>query len=573
MQFPKTPDQIAALVFEYDELLKNNEFHSEDMPAIHIKNVLEECLGVDGALAVISVPDSMGLRRFCSSERYEKVALIRLRLIEEFLLMRSSKTVNSLSKPLDDRLLSFRARMKKNESDLKNDPSEIPKFVFFNTGVALFIYGLMALGLLSWGAPILFDLMAVKLENWAATAVLIAAALLVYVTTMTVLWRRVKASLASLIEPTAGAKQLRPTIMAGYIASALVAGITIMLAVLIVDYYTHSAAAEADGAKEVKATEIVAGNGRLWSVVTAIPHGAEVVSKPGAEFGSFAGTFGDFFGGVVNPVLTFGTLIALTITVLMQRTQLMDEKHQAKEAASVSNLQMFETTFFNLLNLHSDTIPGLQFSADSMLSEESFTSSGISPSTAGLTSGREVFTAVLKALYDFVDLSDRGPSRGLPNPERTYKSMQERYNHVLGHYFRNLFQILSYIDRHSTRLQPDDIDKEYKARKRYANILRAQLSSHELCLLFFNCSEYLVDDGAFRELLIEWEILEHIPLRYNYKEHYLYLEGFGTHSIGHMISQYLGDVTVKQRKGGAFGSNPVLEEYLVLRDVFDAACR
>lgn len=573
MQIPESPDHIAALAFEYDELRANVDFPGDDVRAIHIKNVLEEYLSVNGALAVLSVPNSLELTRLSSAERREKVVLVRHGLIEAFLLKRSSETSNSPPKPLDDRQLPFRARMKRKEGESKTDPGETPEFAFFSTGVASFIYGLIALGLLGWASPTLYDMLTTKLQHWAAAGLLITATLLLYVATMTVLWRRVTASLSSLIEPTADTKQLRPTIMAGYIASALVAGITIMLAVLIVNYYTHSAAADADGAKEVKVAEIVAGHNHLWGVMTAIPHGANVVSIPGAEFGSFAGTFGDFFGGVVNPVLTFGTLIALTITVLMQRTQLTDEKHQAKEAARVSNLQTFETTFFNLLNLHSDTIPGLQFNTDSMLSDDSFISFGISPGIAGLTTGREVFTAVMKALYDVVDLSDQGLSRGLPNPERTYQCMQERHNHVLGHYFRNLFQILAYVDRHGTRLQPDDIDEEYKLRKRYTNMLRAQLSSHELCLLFFNCSGHLVDDGAFRDLLIEWEILEHIPLRYRYQEHYIYLEGFETHSIGHMISQYLGQVTFNQRNGGAFGNNPVVEEYLIMRKVFETASR
>ena len=38
------------------------------------------------------------------------------------------------------------------------------------------------------------------------------------------------------------------------------------------------------------------------------------------------------------------------------------------------------------------------------------------------------------------------------------------------------------------------------------------MSQEELCLLLLNCLPEVVDDGSFADLLIKWQILEHIQL-------------------------------------------------------------
>jgi hypothetical protein len=351
-----------------------------------------------------------------------------------------------------------------------------------------------------------------------------------------------------------------------------------MLVVLLVNYIVHSVSAAAEDARVAKVAQIVSEHHHLWGVFAAVPQGAEVRSSLAADFGSFAGTFGDFFGGLINPILTFGTLVALAVTLLMQRTQLTDEKHRAGEAASVSNLQTFETTFFNLLSLHANTISGLHFVSDDIrLASEtvverrrSYRADAGEPDESG-TSGRAVFTDVVEIIHEVPGRRDIGKyvNRKYATPGRVYKIIQERHNYALGHYFRNLYQVLAFVDRYGVRLKNDNVQEDYKARKRYTNILRAQLSAHVLCLLFYNCDGELVDNGAFRDLLIEWEVLEHIPLRYSYNKHHLYIEGFEEYPVDHMIDQYLGDITVGQRRGGAFGKNPQVAVFSELQPLFN----
>ena len=50
-------------------------------------------------------------------------------------------------------------------------------------------------------------------------------------------------------------------------------------------------------------------------------------------------------------------------------------------------------------------------------------------------------------------------------------------------------------------------------KKRHARILRAQLSMDELTVLFLNCLPKVCDDGAFAQLLIHYQILEHLGIK------------------------------------------------------------
>lgn len=95
-------------------------------------------------------------------------------------------------------------------------------------------------------------------------------------------------------------------------------------------------------------------------------------------------------------------------------------------------------------------------------------------------------------------------------------------------------------------------------------ILRAQLSSNELILLFYNCLEGVVDQGQFKNLLISYNVLEHMP--FELRGNAYYLVG-STKMIANdiMVKQYmnhnmLADNSVFDQLGqkfGAFGMHPV----------------
>lgn len=563
MQSFTLADEILSLASEYDKLKVTENAEGKNKRRAQIETLLTGYMGETGMKTVLSVCACAMRSDLNQTEREGRALLIRHKLVADLLALQHPKQANAgLGK--DGKDLAFRPRMKKQQSDAQHLHRMTPRIAWFRTGTAYSIFGLLVLAFLGLTMLMLFSWLKARIDHSTAVMTMIVVGAIIYGTAAIVVWRYLRAWLTSLIEPGPGIHQLRPALMAGHVASALVGGMTIILAVLAFDYFVHTAAADADGAKEKTIADIAAAHKLPWHIVAPLSSGKATPALQGEDFGRFAGTFGDFFGGVVNPVLTFGTLIALLITLLMQRTQLAHEKHRASEAANVSNLQVFETTFFNLLNLHSETIPGLRFSANSLLSEAALNSSGNARNEDDdAVSGRAVFSAVMDTIHETPDLSGRG-TIGDRQPEENYKFIQEQQNHLLGHYFRNLFQVLAYVDRHPVMLAAEGVGEEYRARKRYTNILRAQLSSHELCLLFFNCAGNLVDRGAFRRMLVEWEMLEHIPLRYDADKRSLYIEGFKKYPVDHIISQYLGDVGVDQHPAGAFGSHPVVVDYLIM---------
>ncbi|MCY1299741.1 putative phage abortive infection protein [compost metagenome] len=113
--------------------------------------------------------------------------------------------------------------------------------------------------------------------------------------------------------------------------------------------------------------------------------------------------------------------------------------------------------------------------------------------------GRPAFEAVFEHIAQDSDETDSAITR--------YKHMQDQYNHVLGHYFRNLYQALKVVNSYSeAQLTADE-------KRKYTSIMRAQLSTTELALLFLNCINGVSDQGQFRNLLVEYAMLEHLPFK------------------------------------------------------------
>jgi len=300
------------------------------------------------------------------------------------------------------------------------------------------------------------------------------------------------------------------------------------------------------------------------------PNAAKPVANSLEKAGMFLGTFGDFLGGVLNPLLTFGTLVALAITILLQRTQLELAEDSASRNSAVMEKQAFETTFFNMLNLHNTTVQDLKFDpktieipawhkdATEMEEDIDFDNRNpdmlLTPINMAESEGRQVFERVLQ-LMD----SKLHPSP----PNAVYHRIQKYHNYVLGHYFRTLYQLLELVEEYSE-------EAGHEEATRYSSIIRAQLSANELILLFYNCGYELVDTGQFRKLLKRYEILEHMPLRLGSEPDTLDTPGY-SFEIEHHIDQYFkrpedGDHVFS--KAGAFGENPVVRDFLERKAIY-----
>jgi len=267
------------------------------------------------------------------------------------------------------------------------------------------------------------------------------------------------------------------------------------------------------------------------------------------------GTYGDFFGGLLNPFLTFASLLALIVTVAMQGIQLNDARNESIMNSLTIRKQGFEGSFFNMLDLHNKIVVDLNFDIQTLKatwnSEMAYSlNSKISVEGRAVAKGREVFDEVLF----FLDVVHKKSFNSID----AYAMLQKKHNDVLGHYFRNLYQILNFIDRTAEELS-ENFDAYF-----YSNLLRAQLSANQLRLLLYNCSEDMVDYGAFRRLLKKYRFLEHLPLSFDEKSQSL-ISLQNARCDVMLYNQYLGyQVIYKQGRetSGAFGKNDAVTRYV-----------
>lgn len=270
-------------------------------------------------------------------------------------------------------------------------------------------------------------------------------------------------------------------------------------------------------------------------------------------FGSITeevGQFGDFFGGMLNPVLTFLTFFGLIATIVIQKQELKSARIEYERTATALSTQAIETTFFNTLDLHHNITENLSLDIVEIEGVNRLSPLRIASrnSILGLPerqtkfNGRLVFGAVLSYLTE----GSQDPDSAIVR----YRAIQEDRNHLFGHYFRNLYQALKVIDGYSEKNLTNG-DK-----RKYTSILRAQLSTTELALLLINCVDGVCDQGQFRNLLVKYSMLEHLPYELHDIGVLIAGEALVRHETFNQFMQ-IKDIpkSVKSQDFGAFGVN------------------
>jgi hypothetical protein len=204
------------------------------------------------------------------------------------------------------------------------------------------------------------------------------------------------------------------------------------------------------------------------------------------------GTAGDFFGGFVNPLLTFLTFTGVLITIALQQSALVTARNEAaaaeealKTQSEAADRQNFEATFFQMLSLHNSIVEGMDI-----------TKRG----EGALAKGRDTFEHFRNTLI--TQYSQALTSHGIADREMrlawAYDQFWKYHRQDLGHYFRFLFNMIRFID-----------ESLYSDEKKYIRLVRAQLSDHELVILFYNCvSKY---GAKFRKYAVEYALLDNMP--------------------------------------------------------------
>lgn len=207
------------------------------------------------------------------------------------------------------------------------------------------------------------------------------------------------------------------------------------------------------------------------------------------------GQFGDYFGGVLNPIFGLGGFIALLFTLYHQREELEKTTKHFEAQTAIAQLQGFESTFFQLLGLYRQVVDDLKITAP-------FEMTG-NPNSPGELVGRACLRGLHQELLErYLMRVQRGDLMTTlrEGVQEVYGEFYEVYGHLVGHYFRTIYNIVKFIDR-------AEIDQEKK--RTYSNLLRAQLSKYELGLLFYNC----VSNFGSKELaplVVKYNLLKHL---------------------------------------------------------------
>lgn len=214
-------------------------------------------------------------------------------------------------------------------------------------------------------------------------------------------------------------------------------------------------------------------------IAISVPFFIMLLTKLGFKLESFEdlGVVGDFFGGTTVGLLSLASILFVTAAIVMQKEELELQRKEVmatRREYEITNLtmkkQQFENTFFNMVTLHHEIV-------NSIVYNDSYKK----------LQGRHAIAEIkssLKNTYnnpssDMLTKMNRSIVHNRYRADLAYSEFYLKYEPSLGHYFRNLYRIIKWIDESTL---------DFNEKKNYLGILRAQLSSSELVLIFYNNS-------------------------------------------------------------------------------------
>lgn len=235
---------------------------------------------------------------------------------------------------------------------------------------------------------------------------------------------------------------------------------------------------------------------------------------------------GDSMGGTVASIWSLAGLFFIYVAFLGQKQQLLNQqleimysqlevkytrlelagqKEEMREQNLTLRQQRFENTFFQLLNLFNSIINSIDLT-------KSINNNRLKEFV--VISGRDCFKDFyehLEGCMTVYSIRNKTPANLIESVVGGYDYFYEKNKSDIGHYFMTLYHIVKMIDKSNIA------DK-----KQYTSIVRAQLSSYELVMLFYNC---LHESGKkFKPLVERYALLKNIDfsllLNQEHKEEY-----------------------------------------------------
>lgn len=230
---------------------------------------------------------------------------------------------------------------------------------------------------------------------------------------------------------------------------------------------------------------------RLFQVAAACVLVVLLINLLAIKRSTTFGEWGDFFGGVLNPILTFITFMGLLITIVIQQTELRESRAEMRRSADALveqskslKRQNFESTFFQMLTIHNSIVNSID----------------LSDSSGKTTRGRDCFNVFYRRLNKiYRENKGKGAEKHTNEAilKLSYQLFWKDHQTELGHYFRYLYNIVRFVKEEGFVSGP------------YLRQVRAQLSDQELLLLFYNCVS--ANGGNFTSLVEEFSLLDNMP--------------------------------------------------------------
>lgn len=239
------------------------------------------------------------------------------------------------------------------------------------------------------------------------------------------------------------------------------------------------------------------------------------------ESGYGLNLLGDFMAGTVASIWSLAGLFFIYVAFLGQKQQLLNQQleimysqlevkytrlelagqkaEMAKQNETLEK-QKFENTFFQLLANHNAIVNTIDlWSYRNMARELS-------------AQGRDCFVIFYTRLQS--KISKPREKHSMDKIFEIYVQFFQDNVSDLGHYFRNLYHIIKFIE-----------ESQIEDKKRYTNFVRAQLSTGELALLFYNCLSKFGNE-KFKPLIEKYSLLKNMDhgLLFNQEHLELYNE-------------------------------------------------
>ena len=212
------------------------------------------------------------------------------------------------------------------------------------------------------------------------------------------------------------------------------------------------------------------------------------------------GQFGDMFGAV-NALFAGLAFAGVIGAIILQRNELRyqreelalqrkeleltrkeitGQKEQLRAQDQTLKKQNFENSFFQLLNFHNNIVSSLHIRG--------------AGSSAGFD-GRGCFAKFTHDLgMKFQSVTDI---------DDAWDRFAAEHHSNVDHYFRHLYNTVAFVDEHAFLV-------DFTEKKHYTNLIRGQLSTFELQLLFYNCLREKRD--KFKCLVERYSFLEGIDI-------------------------------------------------------------